>query len=368
MREWQKALLTVLVSTAVFLLICEGVLRFLPVRSIFLRQTVDAAHPYLHYAPNQDFVFSDGSLLTNVNHGHFNNYGFVNDRDYDPADPRPLLAVIGDSYIEAAMVAFPQTVEARLADAAGPSRRVYSFAVSGAQLTDFLAYSEFAHDTFHARAMVVNVVNRDFDESLLRYKQVPGFHYYAEKPDGSLSLTLLDYQASRWRPVLRHSALARYLLLNIGSTPIGYRLKYWLAGIFGLAPYGPFNGPPVEDAERIALSKRAVDQVLSEFPVRSGLEPSRILFLVDGYRVFDPAGLAEAEKSYFGVIRGYFIAQARARGFEVADLQDWFARRHAADGAVFQFPDDGHWNANGHEEAAKAVEASRVWQDFIAQP
>jgi hypothetical protein len=66
-------------------------------------------------------------------------------------------------------------------------------------------------------------------------------------------------------------------------------------------------------------------------------------------------------------MRTYFINEARARSFEVADLQDWFAHRHEADGAVFQFPDDAHWNATGHEEATKAVLASHVWRDFQAQ-
>lgn len=179
---------------------------------------------------------------------------------------------------------------------------------------------------------------------------------------------MIDYQASLWRPLLRHSALARYLLLNIGSTPIGFRFKMWFAAFFGLPPYAAYDGPSGNDAERIAFSKRAVDQVLSEFPARSGLEPSHILFLIDGYRIFDPAAVAAAKQGYFGVMRTYFIAQAQARGFEVADMQDWFARRHAVDGAVFQFPDDGHWNAIGHEEVAKAVQASRVWQDFMAQP
>jgi hypothetical protein len=363
MKEWQKALLTLLGSIAVFLLTCEIVLRFLPVRSGFETPVVDIEHPYLHHKPNFDYVFSDGALLTNVNRGHSNNYGAINDQDYDPKDPRPLLAVIGDSYIEAAMIPFPQTIAARLSADASPQRRVYSFGNSGASLADYLAYSEFVHNTFNAQWMVVNVVANDFDEMLLRYKREAAFHYYVENPDGTLRLTLLEYHSSWLSAIAHRSALGRYLVLNIGTTPIGFR-------IHNLLKFGHFNGveaEPAPDPERIAWSKRAVDQVLSEFPVRSGLEPSHILFLIDSYRVFDPTEIAAQQQSFFGVMRAYFIAEAHARGFEVADLQDWFSRRHEADGAVFQFPDDGHWNATGHEEATKAVLASRVWRDFQAQ-
>ena len=59
-------------------------------------------------------------------------------------------------------------------------------------------------------------------------------------------------------------------------------------------------------------------------------------------------------------------AEARGRGYEVVDLQDWFARRHQQDGSVFQFIDDGHWNPTGHEEAARAVMASSVYARFTA--
>jgi hypothetical protein len=45
-------------------------------------------------------------------------------------------------------------------------------------------------------------------------------------------------------------------------------------------------------------------------------------------------------------------------------MQEWFVRRHQRDGAVFDFPDDGHWSAIGHEEAAHAVMASEFYRRF----
>src|SRR5262245_53576418 len=116
--------------------------------------------------------------MHNINRGHTNNAGFVNDQDYRRDDPLPLLAVIGDSYIEARMVPFAKTLEGRLAHALRDRSRVYSFAAGGAPLSQYLIWAEHAVHTYGARALVINVVGNDFDESLPAYRAGPGFWFY----------------------------------------------------------------------------------------------------------------------------------------------------------------------------------------------
>jgi hypothetical protein len=366
-----KASALVVASIVFCLLIAEGICRLLPVQTGREVQVVDAGHPFISFKPNREFTFSNGSLLTNARRGHINNFGFVNDQDYRPDDPRPLLAVIGDSYIEAAMVPYPLTVQGRLAALQPPNRRVYSFGSSGSSLIDYLYYAVEAHRHFHADWLVINVVNNDFDEMLRRYKQHPAFHYLVEQPDGSLTPVLLEYHPGLPRKVLRHSALARYLIFNVGnSLPILNRTLAILRRLIEpLRPARAAEPSDVEAAEqlKIELSKRATLYVLDHLPEQVGLPVSRVLFLIDGYRIYEPGQLAAARFGYFGVMRAYFIEQARQRGYEVVDMQDWFARRHERDGSLFQFPDDGHWNALGHEEAANAVLASALYADFKKQ-
>jgi hypothetical protein len=74
--------------------------------------------------------------------------------------------------------------------------------------------------------------------------------------------------------------------------------------------------------------------------------------------------VAADRNSFFGTMREFLITEGRRRGFEVQDMQEWFVRRHRRDGAVFDFPDDGHWSAIGHEEAAKAVMATDFYRRF----
>jgi hypothetical protein len=375
--EFRKSLLLLVSSMALWLASAEVVCRFLPVHSGFEVQPVDAANPIIRLRANRDYLYSHGPFLSNVNRGHVNNYGFTNNQDYQPADTRPLLAVIGDSYIEAAMVPYPLTLQGRLAARQDGRRRVYSFASSGSSLLDYLYYAIYARQRFGAEWLVINVVGNDFDEMLLRYKQSPGFHYFGEQTDGSLSPTLIEYHPTWPRTLLRQSALARYVVFNIGSSaPVVGRL---LDGVhllhLGLtdpitranAASPAFVGNTTSDADRlrVELAQRATLWVLDHLPESVGLPVTHVLILIDGFRMFEPDQIEAARHSFFGIMREYLIGEARRRGYEVQDMQEWFARRHRQDGAVFAFPDDGHWSALGHEEAANAVMASELYRRFI---
>jgi hypothetical protein len=376
MSEFRKSLLLLIGSTLLWLAIAEGICQLLPVHTGFEVQPVDAENPVIRFRPNRDYLYSHGAFLTNVNRGHVNNYGFVNNQDYQPGEAHPLLAVIGDSYIEAGMVPYPLTLQGRLAAEQNGERRVYSFGASGSSLLDYFYYAIYARQRFGAGWLVINVVGNDFDEMLLRYKQSPAFHYLTEQADGSLSPMLMEYQPSWPRIVMRHSALVRYVVFNIGSvSPLvrqlieaahQLRLKITEPISRANAASPAFVGNTASDADplRVELSKRATLWVLDHLPESVGLPVPHILLLMDGYRVFEPDQVEAARHSFFGTMREYLIGEARRRGYEVQDMQEWFVRRHQRDGAVFDFPDDGHWSAIGHEEAARAVRASDLYRRF----
>src|SRR5215470_12895144 len=164
-RELLLNLLLSLASVFVCVLAAEIVLRFLPVSTGLRSVPVTAADPVLRFTPNRPFTNSLGWELHNVVHGRVNNAGFVNDQDYVRDGP-PLIAVVGDSFIEAQMVPYAETLQGRLATALAGKFRVYSFAASGAPLSQFLVYAGYAVREYGARAVVINVVGNDYDESL----------------------------------------------------------------------------------------------------------------------------------------------------------------------------------------------------------
>jgi hypothetical protein len=357
LKQAAFALASVVLSCVAFLVLLEIVLRFLPVCSAFLAAPVTDASPIAHYPAHAEFVHSLGWKMNDVNHGRTNNYGFVNDLDYSRDNSGPLMAVIGDSYIECLMVPYGQTIQGRLSKAAGSRGRVWSFGISGGALPQYLVYAEYAAENFHPAGMIITVVGNDFDESLAKYAKNPRLHTFAERADGRLELVHVNYQPGRLRSIAGHSALIRYLALNAHIVSLD-ALTHWRQPTY--------VGNTAADAspERLSDSRRAVDEFLRRLPAGAKLPPDRIVFVVDAIRpqIYTPEELAKARGSFFDRMRNYFLAQAQARGFQAIDLEPVFIRDFARNGRRFEFEDDNHWNGFGHEVAADAVVDSSVFR------
>ncbi len=359
--------LLVLMGFFVAFVALEVVLRFLPVTDAQKRLAVNAEDPVLRYRPKRTFTWSKGWNFRQVNQITINNFGFVNDQDYDTTSTTPLLAVVGDSYVEAFMVPFEETLTGRLAAHFGPRARVYSFAVSGAPLSQYLFYSDYVRRTFKPDALVIVVAGNDFDESLARYSTRRGYHLFTPDARGELVLTRVDFAPSPLKKFFRTFALARYIVGNLQIQGVVAQRRQNDASVSEAQRYVG-NTLAEADTARVLDSKRAVDAFLEQLPARSGLPPSRIGFVVDGMRphLYEDAQLAAAQGSFFDVMRRAFIAEARARDYHVIDMQTIFEGQHRIDGSRFEFSYDNHWNARGHEVVSGSVlesELLRRWVD-----
>ncbi|MGC2415504.1 MAG: hypothetical protein WA459_22760 [Stellaceae bacterium] len=350
-----RSLLAVAIVTAGYLAAAEMVLRFLPVATGLSSVAVSERQPIFHFEPNRRFVYSQGWRLHQVNRGRTNNAGWVNDQDYSRDDPLPLIAVIGDSYIEAAMVSYAQTVQGRLAAALKGRFRVYSVAASGAPLSEFPVYAGYAVREFGARAIVFNIANYDFAESDIIYNAPLGMWVYAGAGNDR-RLRLVPYRPGWLRLAVRHSALLRYLVLNL-------RLDRTLsaARIAGLAPLrSAVAEPAAADAQtaRLAAANGVIADFFRDLSRLSGLPADRVLFVMDGFRYPE---LAAAEKdSDTDRLRQEFRAAAEARGYQTVDLDPIFFERYRQSGSHFEMPGDRHWNGEGHAVAAEGVLSSRL--------
>jgi hypothetical protein len=360
LRESVVNLAVSLGSFAVCLVVAEMTLRFLPVPSGLMTVPVTHESPIFHFIPNRDFVQSRGWNFQRVNRGHVNNDGWVNNHDYRVSEDPPLVAVIGDSFVEAEMVPYAKTFHGLLATSYEGKIRFYSFGTSGAPLSQYLVWAQYAVRKFKARALIINVVGNDFDESRIEYKSSPGFWYYAPGADGELHLRLVEFYPGAMAALARHSALLRYLLFNLSALSKFDAVTNWFrrhdnnneasphyAG-FTLANPSP---------QRVADSKEAVDAFLRDLS-QIGLSAQCIAFTVDGSRY--PDRVKSDAGTFFDIMRRYFIEQASARGYEPIDLDPLFLARHQETAERFEFPNDGHWNANGHHVVADALRSSRL--------
>jgi hypothetical protein len=359
-------LIVVLCGIALPLAIVEIVLRFLPVSSSTGTITVDDANPVIRFTPNQPYTFSKGWHFAIVNTGRINNYGFINDRDYTRHDERGPLVIIGDSYIEAKMVSYEETVQGRLGRLLENKTNVYSIGISGSQLAQYLAFAQYAWSEFHPEAMVFVIVGNDFDESLTKYMNEPGYHYFqAEVGSDDLKLVRIDYRPNIWKQLLRNSALVRYLWGTVGIRQIPslmpQRFEHGVQYVGNTAAYA--------SEYRLADSRRVVDRFLLELPQRVPLEKARILFVLDAMRpeIYSDSDLSRAKGSYFDLMRQYFLERVQANGYEVIDMQPRFISRHRRDGSRFEFTLDAHWNGLGHQEAADAIAESGVLEPLMSR-
>jgi hypothetical protein len=368
MRHFLFAIITLVFGFVAAFVVLEAVLRFLPVSSTPMVEPITDDQPIFRFYPDRPYLYSQGWNLKLANSGRTNNAGFVNDQLYERTDD-PLLAVIGDSYVEAFMMSYDETLQAHLEQCTGERGRVYSFAASGAPLSQYLVWAQHAREEYGADGLVIVVVNNDFDESLANYKRGPGFHHF-ERVGDEYQLRLVEYQPNPLRWLVYNSALARYLVFNLN-------IQNTLANLPARAMHllKTSNPPPrcagntVEGASlrRVSAAKRAVDLFFEHLPQRANLPADRILFVLDGTRpaLYDSDTLAEAQDSYFPQMRRYFIQQAQAKGYALIDMQPIFQRQHAKNGTRFEFEHDSHWNPTAHRLVAQQLARARLLEDLF---
>jgi len=349
--------------TIVFL---EMMLRFLPVCDPTRRLPVNDGNPILRFEPNRTFIWSQGWNFELVNEVHVNNFGFVNNHDYSSHNANPVFAIIGDSYVQAIMVPFPETVMGRLQRDVGDDADIYSFGVSGSPLSQYLAYADYVREHFNPRALAVAIIGNDFDESLYKYKQAPGYHYFDQAQNGELGITRVDYAPGVFKDVIRQSALGRYLGINLD---LQRRFRSLTADTSKEREFNLYVGNTHSDSNpmRVQDSQDAVDAFLRLLPSRAGLEPDNIVLIVDGRRphLYDPQTLELTNKSFFSIMRTYLMTRASGAGYEVIDMEPAFLDHFAQHRQRFEFLHDNHWNALGHEMVYRQLRTSQTFRAFL---
>jgi hypothetical protein len=239
------------------------------------QQAVNAENPVLRFEPNTVFTYSEGWTLANVNRGWINNDGFVNDQEYKRAGPRPLLAIIGDCFIEARMMPSENTLQGRLAATVGTRGRVYTFAAADAGLNQYLIWATYAAANYKPDAIAININAYNFEESLTKYGIIPGRYQFSETIDGRLELRRSNFTPNPLRTIKKHSALLQYLDENL-RTAITVALHK--------GAECPPNSCASPDAQRLADAQKVLTIFLDQLANRAGLPPERILLIVDSVR------------------------------------------------------------------------------------
>ncbi|HPU53336.1 MAG TPA: hypothetical protein PK359_17380 [Burkholderiaceae bacterium] len=331
------------IGTLMAVIALELGLRLLPVNSGLRMAPTSDAMPISRYLAQQPYVYSLGWALANPMKGETNRLGFT--RSADEVRPGGVL-VIGDSYIEAQMLEYRDTLQGRL-DAALPGR-VMAASASGNGLADALRIIE-AFAPVHRPAAVVVLVEPT-DLSGLLDAPSAGHNGFVLRA-GEVAVVHQPYTESRLKTLLTKSALVRYVYYNLKFPGWWARLRAQAADSADGSAAATTAAATGHDGRRQALA-----WFMARLRTLADAGGFKVLFLIDGDRRALYADRPDPTAQWDRADRQALLGLAAAQGHQVIDLDPVFAahwrkRQERLDWS----PHDWHWNAVAHDLAAQTV-------------
>ena len=265
-----------MIGMTALLAVVELPLWILPVREASPRLLPCGSDRIARFHPSERWRYSAGWDFFIVNEMRTNNAGWVSEVDYVREAEMPLLVFIGDSFVEGNHLPWRGTCHGRLAGWLEGEIRVYSFGMNVAPLSQYLAYAEHARDTYRPAAMVIPIIENDFDQSFREFLPTNRHHVFfafEEQRDGKLALVppvALPEAPTSWfsrlrRWVNQNSGLLRYRYYHVGETrrSINHERRRHDRNAAG-TPGTPFHvtDPAAAHRDRVAASRRAVNAFL----------------------------------------------------------------------------------------------------------
>jgi hypothetical protein len=308
--------------------------------------------PYIYYDQADKIMRYDTRFLRNGTYTmgkwahpggkwRINNYGWNSEIDYSTEkNGRDLIAIIGDSYVQAFEVDAHNSFPALLRERLGKRYLVYSFGIAGAPLSQYLQMTRYVRKHFKPDILIYNVVHNDFSESLLSFSESPYFLRVRPENGTFAEVQPISYKSNSWKRLLKPSALARYFYEN---------LKFYAMATPKMPKseqhsYEANIDVGISDDQR-QLVERATDFLVKR--IREENPDIPILFQIDALRDQIYAGRPISEG------RAYWMNQSLSRACDnnhcyFLDLGKAFSLDYHAHNIRFNPDYDGHWNSYGH--------------------
>lgn len=333
----------VLYLIIVSILLLEIIFWILPTAELFEKENVNNNQPVLKYKPNQSINFSLGADFYQVARKNTNNHGFVNS-DHYKKNSKPHLAVIGDSFVEAMQIDFDDSISGVLKKKIG--KDVYSFAVSGASLSQYIAYAKYVEQTYNPQKYIFVIIENDFDQSICSIKETLPASYYEGQfcYDKNWNLKLNEFNGySLINFIARKSNFIRYTVLNVGINPRTiFSNRKDMQGIESDKTNSVIH---LEN-----LSYKVIDLFLKEIYLITKGKPVYLILDADRNQIYKDAN----KYSYFNKMRDYIKNSQGYENFKIVDLEISFEKNFRDTGIKPEFKTDSHWDESGHMIASQA--------------
>jgi hypothetical protein len=290
-------------------------------------------------------MFTIGALAKQRAYWHINNYGWNSAIDYHPDhDGKPLIAIIGDSFIEAFQVGLHDNISAKLREKLGGKCEVYSFGMSGAALSQYLQISRYVNKYFKPNILVINVVHNDFDESLCVVKRQNGM-LCLEITDSQIKEAAINpYVPNKIRRFMANSYLIRYLWSN-------FRISFIIDKFINKQKTYNANIDISQTNKQRDNINIAIDYIVKK--IRQENSDKEIIFMIDAPRMDIYAN--NINKS--NVVWMNSLLKKTCDKYSVCciDLTEPFNQNYKISHIHFESSYDYHWNEYGHNIAAEIL-------------
>ena len=327
------------------LLILEFIFRLLPVSDSLTVNNVNDQNPILHFQPSRKVNIQTGFNFSHFNTKNINNYGYASDNDFLKGGDleKKTIVVVGDSYVEALQVSNPNSFHGNLATKR-KDLAIYPIGISGAPLSQYLAFAAFAEAEFSPDAYVFVIVANDFHQSWEKNKKAPGFHYFLDTG----MLKRIDYERSFFKKLTGNSAFLRYLFLDL---KIPTQFLIMKNKIFNLNEPSFTNNNEILSDGMLAIQHffNNLEQFFSDKPV---------ILILDGDRRSIHKNVFERPKDINeNIWFNEMIKQSYEHSFiTLIDLHSIFFNEWKVNKSHFNSTYDYHWNEKGHSVVSKVLD------------
>jgi len=293
----------------------------------------------------RDGLFTSGRMTQQQSKWHVNNDGWISDIDYLPKDERqkPLIAVIGDSYIEGLFVEWKDHLASGLKEGLNFEYDVYAYGISGAVMSHYILVSEYLEAKFQPDIVIYFINQKDILTSIERYAS-RGRNMQLRCVDETFFEIPPSVQSrSKLKQLLLYPAITRYFFLNAN-------LNLMNAGLVDAAT-NVSTLTEAEELEKEHLVNEAAVYIVKR--MKNRLPNSRLIFVVDGNReaLYDsPDEMPERIDSSVPLERA-----CRLEGCDFLDLNETFYNDYQEHHRLFNFKHNYHWDEYGNALIAKTL-------------
>ncbi len=289
-----------------------------------------------------------------------NNAGWISAYDYHPraeGDPTYRIAVLGDSYIENFYTALDQHIDVLLAEMLGPGFEVWGFGRSGAYLYQYVIMVEEIDRLYDPDLFVIFLNRNDVRSSLADLGTPTRFYYQLASSDtGYVEIPPAPFSRSRFRRLLRHSALLRYLNTNtrLGLFANAQREENIAALVTSLSE---MRQDTVLMAEMSDVTEFMLDKLRREHEGKS------FVFVGDALRPPIYEGSSEPERFIdCEIVRE--ICETKPN-FSFMDMVPVYSEAWESDQRRFEYDNNWHWDAYGNQVVSEGLHRFLLEQHLL---